>query len=654
MIKSLRHKHFTVTALLAVCGVVTGLFGVPPAQAGAQMTIEQQRSLFHDAADALRRNQISRFNRLLKQLDGYPAQPYLEYDAFRRRISSRKPQQVELFLRRYADFPFAYHARGRWLDVLARRGDWASYLAFWDDRSNTRQQCNAFKARMQLGRFEGLADEIGKVWMRGYSQPSQCDPAFAYYLKSHADPDAVIWARIEKAFNARRPGLARFLGKKLDAAARADVETWYRAHRRPEQSLRKLADARDSERTRVIIAHAIDRLARRDSLKALASWNLVRDQFAFSEAQIRKIDLRIALSSAIQHRFEARTLLTKLDPEAMNDQAYLWLARIQLRHRDWAGLLQTINRMPEHLQEENEWQYWLSRSMEAEGQLTSSLTLLEDLSHRSSYYGFLAADKLRRDYNISQENAASADIDEEAFLADNPHMLRARELYFLDRLVDAKREWFQGMRYLDQDQIKQAATLASRWQWHDSAIRTVAKTEHRSDYLLRFPMPYKQQVMQHAEARELDPALIYGVMRRESLFDPLARSSVGALGLMQLMPSTARHVARSLGMKKPRKSDILRVDNNIRMGTHYLRTVMNRFENNVALATAAYNAGPNNVKRWLPREQTMSADLWVETVPFKETRNYVQAVLAYSTVFDRSLGKNTLMSSRMSDIKPRY
>jgi len=167
-------------------------------------------------------------------------------------------------------------------------------------------------------------------------------------------------------------------------------------------------------------------------------------------------------------------------------------------------------------------------------------------------------------------------------------------------------------------------------------------------------MPYKQQVMAHAEERKLDPSLIYGVMRRESLFDPLARSSVGALGLMQLMPSTARNVASSLGMKRPRTIDILSVENNIRFGTHYLSTVMNRFDNNVALAAAAYNAGPSRVKSWLPRDETMSADLWVETVPFKETRNYVQAVLAYSTVFDRSLGKQTLMSSRMGDVKTQY
>jgi len=640
---------YSVRSVVIIATLIVGLIS-PQLQAG----IEQQRRLFHDASFALERNQITKFNRLLKQLEDYPAKPYLVYDAFKRKVTQARPRQVEQFLQQYAEFPFAYHARGKWLKVLARRGDWENYLKFFDGRENTRLRCLAFQARLNLDQLEGLNDEIAKVWLRGYSQPSQCDPAFAYFLQSYEQAEQAIWLRIEKAFKARRPNLARYLGKKLDQQDRATVDTWYRAHRRPERSLRQLVDAEDNDHNRAIIVHAIDRLARKNSLKALEHWNLIRDDFAFTQQQKDQSQRQIALSAAIQHKPEARTLLADLEPSIMNDQAHLWLARIQLRSRDWSGLMNTINLMPEHLHQENEWQYWLSRSMEAEGQLSSSLSLLEQISGKSSYYGFLAADKLKRDYHIEQENAASIEVDEDGFLSANPHMLRARELFYLDRLVDAKREWFQALRYLDQDQIKQAATLASKWQWHDSAIRTVAKTPHRNDFSLRFPMPYKQQVLQYAHDRELDPSLIYGVMRRESLFDPLARSSVGALGLMQLMPSTARRVARSLGMKRPRKSDILRVENNIRFGTHYLRTVMNRFDNNVALAAAAYNAGPGNVKRWLPKNSVMSADLWVETVPFKETRNYVQAVLAYSTVFDKSLGKSTLMSSRMGDIKTAY
>ena len=635
--------------LVAAAGLISSF------DAHAGVNYEYQRQLFHDASYALSRNQITKFNRLLAKLDQYPAMPYLEYDYFKRRVTRAKPEAAERFLDQYADYPFAYHARGRWLTVLARRGDWENYLKFFDDRENTRLRCLAFQARLNLGQTEGLNQEIIKVWSRGYSQPRQCDPAFAHFLQSYDQAESAIWLRVEKAFKVRRPNLARYLGRKLPPDDQVIVETWYSAHLRPERALKQLADAEDNEYNRAIIAHAIDRLARKKSLKALDAWNLLRDDFEFTAEQRNRIELRIALSAAYQHEPEARELLASLEPSIMNDQAYLWLARIQLRSRDWPGLIETINGMPAHLYQETEWQYWLSRAMEAEGQLQGSIGLLEQLAERSSYYGFLAADRLDRAYRIVQEDAAGAAVDEEEFLAANPHMLRARELYFLDRLVDAKREWFQALRYLDQNQIKQAATLASKWQWHDSAIRTVAKTPHRNDFNLRFPTPYKRQVLEMAQIQELDPALIYGVMRRESLFDPLARSSVGALGLMQLMPSTARVVARSLGMKKPGRSDILHVETNIRFGTHYLKTVMKRFDNNVALAAAAYNAGPSNVRRWLPRESTMSADLWVETVPFTETRNYVQAVLAYATVFDRSFGTtSTSMSSRMGDIRSEY
>ena len=199
-----------------------------------------------------------------------------------------------------------------------------------------------------------------------------------------------------------------------------------------------------------------------------------------------------------------------------------------------------------------------------------------------------------------------------------------------------------------------AASIASRWKWYDNAIKTVARTPHRKDYNLRFPMPFRQQVLANAREQGLDLSIVYGLMRRESLFDPLARSRVGALGLMQLMPATARRVAKTLGWGKPETDDILEVDNNIRLGTSYFRSVLDRFDANVPLAAAAYNAGPKNVKRWLPEEQSLPADLWIETVPYKETRNYVQAVLAYATIFDKHLKQPVRISSRMADVQPDY
>ena len=624
-----------------------------PLKAGSK--IEAQRQLFREASQALKYNQAIRFRKILAKLDDYPLQPYLINDALRRHIHRASADKVSSFLEKYKAFPFSYHVRATWLSSLARKEDWKSYLTYFDNRDNTRLQCLAFQARLNLGKIEGLTDQIRKIWMRGYSQPSECDIAFRYFLETDENATKAIWLRIEKAFKARRPNLARYLSRKLNDSDQKIVELWYQAHRQPQQTLKRLRKIKDEAINRTIVVHAVDRLARRDSIKAREVWLEMATSFQFSREQRNRLAQRIALSSAYQHRPEARQLLIDLPAELKNDQAFLWLARIQLRTQDWPGLSKTIVEMPEHLQQENEWRYWLARSLEFLGSATRADEILQSLSARGNYYGFLAADRLERQYYIEQENAFAEAIDEATMLAENPYMLRARELYFLDRPVDARREWFQALRKLDTTQIKQAATLASSWEWHDSAIKTVAKTSHRQDYSLRFPMPYQQQVLSHAEKKQLDPSVIYGVMRRESLFDPRARSRVGALGLMQLMPATAKSVADSLGLETLAQADILKIENNINLGTQYFRSVMDRFDNNVSLAAAAYNAGPHRVKKWLPKNDgILPADLWVETVPFNETRNYVQAVLAYATVFDKSRGKDTLISSRMHDIRAQY
>lgn len=598
---------------------------------------------------------MAHFADLLTQLEDYPVKPYLEYDHFVKRLQQAKVGEVKAFLDEYNDYPFAFALRGQWLSVLAARQDWQNYLQFFDNRNYTRLKCIAFQARLKLGKLDHIEQDIQKVWLRGYSQPNECNQPFKYFISHHAEPEKVIWLRIEKAFKARRPALAKYLGRALDKDGQLTVGRWYEAHKRPEKALLHLGTANDSDINRKIISHTITRLARKNSLSARTFWLDMAPRFSFSQQQRNLISQRIALSSAHQKVSIAGELLDDLPDELKNDQAFLLLARIHLKQQNWAGLVRTISQMPKHLHEENEWQYWLARATEILGDQASSAPIFLTLAKKPSYYGFLAADKLKQPYKIVQESANKlVGSDEATLLRKNKHMLRARELFFLNRVTDANREWFQALRHLDSPAIKQAAALASSWKWHDSAIKTVARTSHRSDYNLRFPMPYREKVMTHAAAKQLDPSIIYGVMRRESLFDPKAKSRVGALGLMQLMPATARSVAKGLGLKKPRQADILKIENNINFGTQYFRTVLNRFGNNVSLAAAAYNAGPSNVKRWLPSIKTMPADLWVEIVPYKETRNYVQAVLAYATVFDTFLDKDVRISSRMMDIKTNY
>ena len=621
----------------------------------AQASMLEQREWFKQAEQALQQNDQLQFAILKRKLEDYPIVAYLEHDAFKQRLKQADGDELRDFLHTHRDYPFHYQLLGRWLKQLARTERWPDYLEFYDGRNETRYRCHWLTARIETGDTRGIEQEIQKIWLSGYSQPDECDPAFAYFLEHQPDVEKYIWQRIEKAFQARRPSLAKYLAKKLPEQERKLVDTWYQAHKNPADNLPRLVRLKDTTSHRKILLHAIHRLARRDSAKALQYWQQVQDRFAFSAQQVGAVEKRIALSSALQHRADAKQLLEQLPDDLKNDNAHLWLARINLRDEDWIGLLKSIDAMPERLKSEAEWTYWMARAYGEAGHEVKAGGIFDQLAERSSYYGFLAADRSDKDYQIRQEKVSlPSPQQDQQLLNDNPHLLRARELFFVDRNTEARREWFQGIRKLSTEQIKRAAQLAYTWKWYDNAIKTVAKTSHRRDYDLRFPMPYQDQVMDRVASEGLDPSIVYGIMRRESLFDPLAKSRVGALGLMQLMPSTARNVARKLGMKQPAQWDILDIENNIRLGTRYFRTVLNRFDNNVPLAAAAYNAGPLNVKKWLPESETLPADLWVETVPFKETRNYIQAVLAYATIFDRHLDQDILISSRMQDVRATY
>jgi soluble lytic murein transglycosylase len=246
------------------------------------------------------------------------------------------------------------------------------------------------------------------------------------------------------------------------------------------------------------------------------------------------------------------------------------------------------------------------------------------------------------------EDAAAAGV-----LVDHPCIRRAYELLRLDEETDARREWNYVISHLDKEQVKLAAVLASKWGWHADAIRTVAMIDELDDLEVRFPTPYRDEITHVAKLRELDPAWIYGVMRRESAFAANARSSAGALGLMQLMPATASITAQKLGLRAPSGGEVYDPERNILLGTTYLRELLERFGGNQALASAAYNAGPHRVDRWLPEDRALPADAWVETIPFYETRHYVQAVLAYAAVYEWKLDQQpTPLTRRMEPILP--
>ena len=288
--------------------------------------------------------------------------------------------------------------------------------------------------------------------------------------------------------------------------------------------------------------------------------------------------------------------------------------------------------MPESLRSQNRWRYWTARAREASGDGDAARAEYSAVMSTDNWYAVLSAARLGQRFSPTFQEI---ELDKRAIdeLAREPGFLRTRELLLCDLVSEAGTEWGIAYERLAPAQQVQAIGLADRWAWHHQSIAAAAQQSLYNDYPLLYPRPYDKEVRAAARLTDLPEELIYAVIRQESLYRADAGSSAGALGLMQLLPTTARRAARRWGLKEPARTDLLLPSVNVPVGAAELKSLVDRFDGQTLLATAAYNAGPGAVQRWLPAT-AMDNDIWVENIPFNETRTYVQRVAWHTLVFE--------------------
>ncbi len=640
-----------------VAWIVLFLLWLAPAQAGQERPEawwQQQRADFKQAREALRKGRLRTYRRLFKRLSDYPLQGYLEYEYLRKRLAGVSEERIHVFLDRYRDSPISGRLRSVWLRHLARQGRWQKFLDEYHD-GGTRLQCLRAKALFETGRQEQAMAAARALWLVARSQPRSCDQVFERWRQAGGQTEDLIWQRIYLAMGQGQLRLARFLAKRLDEQGRLWVERWRDMHRRPAENLLRPFYHQDSALARRIVRHGIKRLARRDAGAAAGAWAQFRQQHLEHDRQaVAEIDQVIALNAAWQHHPQALEWLAALDEPSV--EAMKWRVRAALLRQDVQQALTWLQALPADLRRSERWRYWRARLLEMQSEKLPVLSsvaerLYADLARERSYHGFLAADRLGVEYQL---NSQPLDFPAEALheLEHRPAVLRARELFKLGMMVEARREWRMLTGRMSREELRLASVLASRWGWHDRAITTVAQADYFDDLDIRFPMAFRDLVETSSREQAIDPAWVYGVLRQESAFMVDARSGAGALGLMQLMPYTGRLTAKALKARLRSNYDILDVKKNIRLGTAYLRRMLDRYQGHSVMATASYNAGPQRVSRWLP-ERELDADIWVETLPYNETRDYVRRVMAYTVIYDHRLdGELQPIRLRMPSIKP--
>lgn len=573
------------------------------------------------------------------QNQNYILAPYADYWLMLLRLSQADNDRVRDFINKYQNFPFADRVRGEWLKKLGKQQDWQTFFAELPNfnREDTAVKCYTLSGRAQQSNPQQMMDVLteGKpLWMTSIDQPANCNALFDSMFSADVLTEVDIWARFRLALAAGKISLAKTTVKRLKSFDAANLKLVDRAYQNPQQVLQKKQISLKSRYGREINLYAFDRVARTQPDLALSLWQ--KAQSSFEPAERNYLWGRFALHGARKHDPRALDWFERANDATLDNEQMAWRVRAALRENNWGAVLSAIAAMPPEQQDEGAWRYWKARALKAQQQLAAANAILAPLSVEQNYYGLLAQDELG-DVVSAQPVYYKATAEEIKTMMAVPGIQRALELHRLDMRGEAKQEWAWAASNFDDKQLIAAAEVAFRSDWYDVAINTADKTKLTHDFSLRYPTPYRDMMQSYTKENQLDEAWVYGLIRQESRFISYARSGVGASGLMQVMPATAKWIAKRLGIGGFRPAMIHELNTNIQFGTHYLRYTLDQMDGQSLMATAAYNAGPGRPKRWVAQHDLEGA-IYAESIPFSETRDYVKKVMANAYFYAQRLG----------------
>ena len=607
---------------------------------------------FLTARDAFRAGHIDKLERAASQLGHHELAPYV--DSYRLRMWMDRGDSAGLrdFLQRHDGSYVAEKLRADWIRWLAKRSTWNEVDAEFAKMLAPEPDIVCLSQQARLARDDrSVLAEAEKLWLTILEPPEACRPILEALVASQRLSIDDVWARARRQLEANRPGWTKTTlnylpdsqmpdGKALDSATNSAMS----------HLVRQPANWHTSRAGRELATFAIQRLATNDPRVAADELEKIKGKLQDSERQWAWS--QIALQAAKKHMAETVGWYANAGKTPLSDEAAQWKVRAALRAQEWGVVRDTIQAMPPTLAALPEWTYWLGRALKAGGRTTDADALFGKIAGQTHFYGNLADEELGRTV-LPPPKAAATTADEQKAAQDNPGIRRALAFFRLDLRTEAVKEWNWALRGMDDRELLAAANLAKRNQIWDRAINTADRTKNEHDFTLRFLAPYGETVRPAAQNQSLDDAWVYGLMRQESRFITSAKSNVGASGLMQLMPATAKWVARKIGLRGFSHSQVNDTETNVLLGTSYMRLVMENLDNHPVLASAAYNAGPGRAKKWRA-DQALEGAIYAESIPFSETRDYVKKVMSnavyYSALFN---SKPDSLKARLGTIGPK-
>jgi len=576
----------------------------------------------------------------------HPLAGWLQAIALQQDLRTAEAPSVENLLATLKGQPAGDWLRDAWLEELARRETWPDFLRLYLASDSKDLRCAALAGRLATGRTDEAWMRGAKaLWLTGTSLPDACNAPFEALAARGVLDSGLRWQRFDLAAGEAQTGLMRHLAKSLPPAETALANSYADFIDSP---LAGNAGWPVDARSRLVASVGLARMARRDPAGAEARLREFTTALGMDETQRGKVLAEIALWTVASYGEGAASRFAKVPEPAFDERLLEWRVREAMARSDDAAALAGIEKMPVKQRNDSRWQYFEARLRERLGQKNAARALYLKAATSPSYHGWLAADRTQQPYALCALEP-SGDPDLRTKIENHAGLKRAFALFEIDQTTFALREWSAALAAMNDAERKLAIAAAQQRQWHDRGVFAIgASPDDLRHYSLRFPLPYAETLRAQARINGLDAAWVAGQTRAESIFMPKVTSSADARGLMQMLPGTGEAVARRLGRPWQGGQSLYEPDTSLTLGTAYLRQMLDRYDGLPYLAIAAYNAGPAPVARWLDARKALEPDLWIETIPYKETREYVARVLAFSVIYDWRLnGKALPLSDRL-------
>ncbi len=588
---------------------------------------KKERKLFRTLYALALQGQSTQVAQRRQPLDNYPITHYLDYALIRSDMANLPEQAIADFQQKHPGSPLNKQLTRHLLDQLGWQKQWAKYLNHHNGFDQGKRQCWYLNARIDQQKTQGLPPLIEAMWLSGLSAPDACNVAFKWWKKQGHLTDPLLLSRIKLTFESNNSSLANHLKKQLQTKP-VWVDQAIDLMQDPETAIEQSVNWTINPELPWLIYKTGMRMAKSMPATLHKIWPKVKSAHPLKQSHIDQVERQMALFAATDYEAFSIDAMKKLPASMKDDQIHAWIVRYYLYHEQWHNVLDALKKMSLRQLGQDRWQYWTARAMAKVGKKNDAKTIFEGLRKKTNYYGFLAADHLRQPYHLCQKPANTT------LTQFNPPAAieRAIELHHAGMLVMARREWNTAYRSLNRDEKIALAERVLQEHWYAKSIAIMADLGLWDNYIWRYPVAHEQVIRAQANSNDPMPQWVMAIIKQESAWTKDAVSHANAHGLMQLLPSTANAVASQLGVSINQPRDLHQASLNIQLGVQYQKNLFKQFDHPILVA-AAYNAGERKSMDW-SQDFPRSPDIWLETIPYRETRDYVTRILSNVTIYD--------------------